>query len=46
MHAHHPIQQVSQSKIQVKLIFQHSLSKEDQRTMFQAKTSPQRHIQA
>ena len=46
MHAHHPSQQVSPSKIQAKFILQHRLFKEDQPMMFQAKMSPQRHLQA
>ena len=33
-------------KIQAKFILQHSLFKEDQLMMFQAKTSPQRNLQA
>ena len=41
-----PSQQDSQNKIQAQIIFQHILLKEDQQTMFQAKTSPQRHLQA
>ena len=45
-HAHHPSQQVSQSKIQAKFIYPHSLSKEDQQMMFQAKTRSQRHLHA
>ena len=46
MHAYHPSQQVLPSKIQAKFILQHSLFKEDQLMMFQAKMSPQRHCQA
>ena len=46
MHAHHPSQQVSPSKIQAKFILQHRLFKEDQPMMFQAQMSPQRHLQA
>ena len=45
-HAHHPSQHVSQSQTQAKFINPHSLSKEDQQMMFQAKTSPKRHLQA
>ena len=33
-------------QIQAKFIFQHGLFKEDQQMMFQAKMSPQRHLQA
>ena len=42
----HPSQQISQNKIQARIIFQHILLKEDQQMMFQDKTSPQRHLQA
>ena len=38
-HAHHLNQQVPYSKSQAKFILQHSLYKEDQLMMFQAKTS-------
>ena len=44
-HAHHPSHQVSLRKVQAKFILQHILSYEDQQTMFQAKMSPQRHLQ-
>ena len=46
LHAHHLSQQVSQNKIQAPIIFHHMLFKEDQQMTFQAKTSPQRHLQA
>ena len=46
LHAHHPSQQVSLNKIQAQIIFHNILFKEDHQLMFQAKMSPQRHLQA